>query len=576
MPEIQNGDDGSGAVLRPVAEASAPAARDAVLTEVAMDLKEYDKAKFELSSILRSAALVARRDRPNEHNPYADMFSRLAQDRFNVAVVGRYSRGKTSLMNAMLDTDRLPTGIVPLTSVITTVGYGSAERAFIDFEGSRIPDEIPLASLPKYVTQQSNPGNTRRVAIARVQLPCELLRRGFYLVDTPGLGSSIRENTRTTETYLPEADAFMLVTSYDSPLSEEELRVLQAVASSPDRVFLVVNKQDVASEAERAEVLRHVREQARRVYGETLPQIFSVSARDGLEANRLQDHDRFKASGIEDLKETLVRFLLNEKQIQFLLRMSERIAALPNAPAEGNRLAALYAQLAQRPLNPVALAPGPIGIAPEVTVSSCPVCARIEKGMYDFLCQYQYEVCTRRETQAELARGGGLCEFHTWQYEGIASPRGTCIGFSGVLEQLAVRLRSLAEAPPSASIKEEIDRSRPTRETCPLCRVHRDIERSAIADAARGLTTALREPFHPLPGVCLPHMRIIARSLEDRTAVRRLLLLEAGMLERVAEDMHRFALKHDGVRRFLASDEEMRADRNALVLLAGHPNVNAV
>jgi len=37
-----------------------------------------------------------------------------AEDRFNLVVVGRLSRGKTSLMNAIMGTDRLPTGMVPL------------------------------------------------------------------------------------------------------------------------------------------------------------------------------------------------------------------------------------------------------------------------------------------------------------------------------------------------------------------------------------------------------------------------------------------------------------------------------
>jgi hypothetical protein len=35
-----------------------------------------------------------------------------------------------------------------------------------------------------------------------------------------------------------------------------------------------------------------------------------------------------------------------------------------------------------------------------------------------------------------------LCAFHTWQYEMLASPRGTCLGFAPLLEDLARRLRA--------------------------------------------------------------------------------------------------------------------------------------
>lgn len=96
-----------------------------------MDLREYEQIKFEFAELLRSVQIVVPRDRHNEHERIRELFSRLAEDRFNLVVVGRFSRGKTSLMNAILGTDRLPTGIRPLTSVITTVAYGSKEQAVI-------------------------------------------------------------------------------------------------------------------------------------------------------------------------------------------------------------------------------------------------------------------------------------------------------------------------------------------------------------------------------------------------------------------------------------------------------------
>jgi len=84
----------------------------------------------------------------------------------------------------------------------------------VKYRGNRLPcTEIPLAALPEYVTRQHNPGNVKRVAMAEIRLPAEIFRRGFCFVDTLGLGSSIPENTRTTEEFLPEADAFLLVPS---------------------------------------------------------------------------------------------------------------------------------------------------------------------------------------------------------------------------------------------------------------------------------------------------------------------------------------------------------------------------
>ncbi len=186
-----------------------------------MDLQQYDGMKSALAEVLRAATMGPLSQPARE--TVRDLFARLAEDRFNLVVVGRFSRGKTSLMNAMLGTDRLPTGIVPVTSVITTVTYGTEEKVVLYYQHTNLFFEIPIPQLAEHITERGNPGNGRCIQTAEVQLPADLLRRGFHFIDTPGLGSSIVENTRTTEAFLPQADAFILVTSFDSPLTEDEV-----------------------------------------------------------------------------------------------------------------------------------------------------------------------------------------------------------------------------------------------------------------------------------------------------------------------------------------------------------------
>ena len=278
-----------------------------------MDLREYEQLKFEIADILRLAATLAPPDSDEWKTRFQALFARLAEDRFNLVVVGRFSRGKTSLMNAILGTDRLPTGIAPLTSVITTVSYGSKDQVILRYDERRLPKEIPIEALPQYITQQGNPGNVQRIKTAEVHLPAEFLRRGFYFVDTPGLGSVIVENTLTTEAFLPEADAFILVTSYESPLSEEELRFFKAASSSGRRIFVALNKQDTVLHDERGALLAFVRDHVSRVFDQSPPQLFSVSAREGLEAKQSGDTSRLAESGIPELEKELIDFLLSEK-----------------------------------------------------------------------------------------------------------------------------------------------------------------------------------------------------------------------------------------------------------------------
>jgi len=221
-----------------------------------MDLKAYEQFKFELAELIRSGQLVAGKNssdppgRWNAEKPWRDLLTRLAEDRFTVVVAGRFNRGKSSLMNAILGMDRLPTGVVPLTSVITCVRYGTSERVLLDYYGSGLRGEAKLEELPELVTEKGNPGNAKRIRAAEIQLPAEILRRGFFFVDTPGLGSAIFENSQTTERFIPEIDVLILVTSYESPLTDDEIRFLQRASPSVQAIFLIVNMSRLYEAAE--------------------------------------------------------------------------------------------------------------------------------------------------------------------------------------------------------------------------------------------------------------------------------------------------------------------------------------
>lgn len=535
-----------------------------------MNLREYERAKFELADILRAAQPFAQSGPDGEKAPFRDLFARLAEDRFNLAVVGRFNRGKTSLMNAMLGTTRLPVGVVPLTSVITTVTYGSREQVVIDFGRNRLPLHIDIEELPAYVTQRGNPENARGVWEARVQIPSELLRLGFQLIDTPGLGSSIVENTRTTEAFLPEADALLLVTSFESPLAEEELRLLRSEASVPGRVFLAVNKHDTVSTSERAEILDHIRSQLAGVPAPP-PQIFSVSARQALAAAEHNDQEQWAVSGVPALLERLEHFMTEERRSAFLDSMCSRVESLligtPGAALELRQVRELRQGMKQG-----ASATGSVAsaaLARPNGFASCSVCRRVEREVFDFLCSFQNAIAAHQDERARFAAHGGLCDFHTWRYQSVASPQGTCLAYSEVLERYAAGLRDIVAAPDGASLSEALARLRPHEETCEICRVQASAEHAAVEE----LLAKIRDDngFHP--DVCMPHFQFILRRVDDRETAHRLLRRQAESMDRISEDMRRYALKVDGVRTPLISQEENTAHQRGLMLLAGHRSV---
>jgi len=209
-------------------------------------LPGYTDTKLKLASIAEILLTIAREQKDDERaHTIQRLLADLAEDAFRLAVVGKYNRGKSSLMNAMLGRDWLPTGILPLTSVITTVRYGTNQRVLIRTEGSSLAREISLEDLPQYVTEEHNPGNEKHVELAEIQLPSDLLRYGFLFIDTPGLGSGITANTEATRRFLPEVDAAIVVLSFESPLDEADMDLLASLHRLGRKLFIVLNKADL-------------------------------------------------------------------------------------------------------------------------------------------------------------------------------------------------------------------------------------------------------------------------------------------------------------------------------------------
>jgi GTPase Era involved in 16S rRNA processing len=288
-------------------------------------LRAYTQTKLALAGQLRIVreALTAL-GRKNGERQCEELVVKLAEDRFTLAVLGQFKRGKSSLMNAVIGRDLLPTGVLPLTSTITVLKYGPKERLVVHRDDAIFPEELPVSALVDYVTERGNPANRKKVKTACVELPVPFLRRGIEFVDTPGVGSAISANTVTTYSFLPECDAVLFVTSVDTPMTSLELGFLKEIREYVDRIFFVVNKIDLVADDEQGEVLRFVTETIQSQIGRDAVKVFPVSARLGLAARTSGDVILYEQSGLKALEEALASFLSEEKSAAFLAAVAHK------------------------------------------------------------------------------------------------------------------------------------------------------------------------------------------------------------------------------------------------------------
>lgn len=296
------------------------------------ELRAYADRRLELGDIIRAAVHLARATGDKQAEGQArDLLARLAADTFELAVVGQFSRGKSTLMNALLGGPYLPMGALPMTSVITIVRYGSRPKAIVRRRASGLGVEVPLATVAGYVAQASARRAEQQVTSVEVEIPAEILRLGFEFVDTPGVGSAIEINTATTRRFLPQADAVVFVTGFDSPLTQAEAGFLADAARHAGKLFLVLNKRDLVSGQDADAALEFLARRLREGLELGAPRLFALSALEALEALEAVvagDHQRLAGSGLPELHAELRQFLTTGKTRLFLRNIADRAARL--------------------------------------------------------------------------------------------------------------------------------------------------------------------------------------------------------------------------------------------------------
>jgi len=225
----------------------------------------------------------------------AALAERLAEGRFYVACVGQFKRGKSTLLNALVGDPVLPTGVVPVTTVVTVLRYGPRRAARIQLRDQGWRDIDPR-DVGAYVTEAENPQNRKGVDAVEVFVPSPLLASGMCLVDTPGLGSVFSGSTRVTHDFVPHIDAALVVLGADPPISGEELALVEEVARHTGALLFLLNKADRLSAADRDEARRF----AERVLGERLGRpvgpLFEVSATERLAQGATRDWTGLEAA----------------------------------------------------------------------------------------------------------------------------------------------------------------------------------------------------------------------------------------------------------------------------------------
>ncbi len=245
------------------------------------------------SSIRSAAALAQELGRADLARDAEALAQRTAEGLFYVACIGQFKRGKSTLINALIGRERLPVGVIPVTSAVTLVREGAA-HARVRFVSGQWQDIDP-DDIEQFVCESANPENVKGVALVELSTPSPLLASGLCLVDTPGIGSVFAGNTAVTRGFLHHIDVALIVVGADPPISGDELDLVVAVAEHVRQLLFVLNKADRMSEVARRQAIAFTQRIVGQRLGRAAP-VFEVSATERLRGLETYDWRQLHAA----------------------------------------------------------------------------------------------------------------------------------------------------------------------------------------------------------------------------------------------------------------------------------------
>lgn len=243
----------------------------------------------------------------------------VSSDTFRVIAVGSFSRGKSTMINAILGDDLLPAKLAPATAVITIVKYGDPPRAIVyprDHGDDTV--QLPVEEIRDYLLipreKLDDPSMTGDFGSpyekVEILFPCDVCKDGVEIVDSPGLEEDEARQRITTE-FLSQSDAAIVLLSCQQLITIEEERFIREELKKRgfDHIFYVINFCDDLTNDEDYQDIKH------RAYAKlgSSERVYMISSKEALRAKKAKDARRLEKSGFLGFERDLESFLVTDR-----------------------------------------------------------------------------------------------------------------------------------------------------------------------------------------------------------------------------------------------------------------------
>lgn len=165
----------------------------------------------------------------------------MSNDNIKIAILGEFSSGKSTFINAFLRNKLLSYADEPTTAINTYIKYGEKEKATI-FYSDGSSKEIDSSSLDKY-TKEGKVG--KNIDTVNIEYNNEYLKKGITIIDTPGANIDNERHNLQRDKAINECSIGIFLISVKSLTSKSFIEFLKLHENSLGKFIFVISKCDM-------------------------------------------------------------------------------------------------------------------------------------------------------------------------------------------------------------------------------------------------------------------------------------------------------------------------------------------
>ncbi|SFZ98768.1 Putative ATP /GTP binding protein [hydrothermal vent metagenome] len=198
-----------------------------------------------------------------------------------LAIVGQFSSGKSTFLNALLSKDVLPTGITPVTSKVIYINYGESHKLRVTYK-SGAHEYHPIENISQFSDQRLRSDDD--IKYLSVYAPLDILK-DMSFVDTPGLNSQSQEDTYSTKKVFQDVGGIIWLTLIDNAGKRSEEEILENYMSSfKTKSLCLLNQKDKFTQEQIETTTKYVEDKFDNYFSKVIP----ISAKMALNARELE------------------------------------------------------------------------------------------------------------------------------------------------------------------------------------------------------------------------------------------------------------------------------------------------